>query len=422
MIDRFTLSIKATIWREENKRRAERTRMGKEATLKMGRWPGDYNRYGYKTRKAERGRIIEVNEDEAEVVRTIHQMFDAGATIQDIRRYLIRNGVDQKGYCPRKHSWSHAVIYGILHARDYTGAATWHFGDGTNITIEIPAVVDCALWKRNQARIERNKTLSTRNAKGAYLLQNLLVCGECGVAMNVRKARYGYVGGVKRRFPVIHHSYFCPTAEKYPEEQHPRPRSRYGATLDWKVWRHIVDYGITRPDIIREQFLARQAELQAQGDSVIGEIAHAGQRLTEIDKERAFYQRQAARGKISEQEFDLRMEETDEARQYWQAELTRLRELRDDAERVQARLDYVTQLQTAMQSRLAEIDIAPDELKMLPKDRQTAILEERRDIVRVMADRVLVYSDGRVVIEGMLDGSEAAQFDLAGSSIARAVL
>ena len=40
IIDQFTLSIKATIWREENKRRAERTRMGKVATLQQGRWPG----------------------------------------------------------------------------------------------------------------------------------------------------------------------------------------------------------------------------------------------------------------------------------------------------------------------------------------------------------------------------------------------
>ena len=34
IIDRFTLSIKATIWREENKRRAERSKMGKFGTLK----------------------------------------------------------------------------------------------------------------------------------------------------------------------------------------------------------------------------------------------------------------------------------------------------------------------------------------------------------------------------------------------------
>ena len=40
VIDRFTLNIKAAIWHEENKRRAERIRMGKAGTLKDGRWPG----------------------------------------------------------------------------------------------------------------------------------------------------------------------------------------------------------------------------------------------------------------------------------------------------------------------------------------------------------------------------------------------
>jgi DNA invertase Pin-like site-specific DNA recombinase len=55
-IDRFTLSIKATIWREENKRRAERVRMGKTATLTRGFWPGTYHRLGYSTHKDGRGR------------------------------------------------------------------------------------------------------------------------------------------------------------------------------------------------------------------------------------------------------------------------------------------------------------------------------------------------------------------------------
>jgi hypothetical protein len=42
----------------------------------------------------------------------------------------------------------------------------------------------------------------------------------------------------------------------------------------------------------------------------------------------------------------------------------------------------------------------------------------KRRFPPAMVDRVLVYADGRVVIEGMLDGSEAAQFDLANCSIA----
>jgi chromosome segregation ATPase len=167
--------------------------------------------------------------------------------------------------------------------------------------------------------------------------------------------------------------------------------------------------------LVRKQVRARQAELQAQGDSVHGEMAHARNKLAEVDQQRAFYQRQAARGKVTEQEFDARMAETEEARRYWESELARLQELRDDAERVRAGLDYATELLAGLQDRLEEIDIPPKELKALPKERQRAILKERQVIVRALCDRVLVYANRRIVIEGLLDGSEAAQFELRGS-------
>jgi hypothetical protein len=60
----------------------------------------------------------------------------------------------------------------------------------------------------------------------------------------------------------------------------------------------------------RHRLWLHQGELQRQGENVDGDIAHARKRLVEVDQERAFYQRQAARGKITEQEFDVRMEET----------------------------------------------------------------------------------------------------------------
>jgi len=173
-----------------------------------------------------------------------------------------------------------------------------------------------------------------------------------------------------------------------------------------------VDYGIKRPDLIREGVLARQTELQAQGDSVEGDIAHAHRRLAEIDQERAFYQRQAARGKITEAEFDARMEETEEAHQYWRAELARLQELRDNQDKIQAGLDYATEPLTTLQAKLAEIDQTPEELRDLPEEKRNEILKIRRNIIRSLVDKVVVYADGQVEIHGLLDGSEAAQFEL----------
>ena len=48
--------------------------------------------------------------------------------------------------------------------------------------------------------------------------------------------------------------------------------------------------------VIPFNVLATQAELQAQGDTADGDIEHARKCLTELDSQRAFYQRQAARG------------------------------------------------------------------------------------------------------------------------------
>jgi hypothetical protein len=412
VIDRFTLSIKAAIWREENKRRAERTKMGKIATLQQGRWPGHFAAFGYTARKAEgRGRVITIVEDEAVWVRQIHHWFDAGVSVPEIRRRFIAEGVEQKNNT--KHDWALSIVYSIIQAEYYTGRLVWRFGDGTEYAIEIPPIISRELWERNQTRIGRNKQLSTRNAKGVYLLQGLVYCGDCGRAMEVRCRRWYYQNGERRQRKSPSCIYRCVSPGLYPEEPHPRPYNRGVKRLDWQVWRHIVDSGIKRPDLIREQVQARQAELQAEGENANSEIAHARHRLTEVDQERAFYQRQAARGKMTEREFDTRMEETEEIQRYWEAELERLQDLRDDTAKVQDGLDYATELLNALQEQLPDIDLAPNELRTLPEDKQNEVLRVRRSVIRALCERIHLYADGRVKIEGVLDGSEAAQFDLA---------
>ena len=315
-IDRFTLSIKATIWREENKRRAERTKLGKIGTLEQGRWPAGYGRLGYTSRKPEtgRGRVIEVVPGEAAVVQQIYEWYDGGVGTFEIRRRLVKAGMAQKGHmgAKRKHDWSQAVLYLILRSEDYTGKATWTFADGTSYNIEIPSIIDRDLWERVQKRIERGKVLSTRNAKDIYLLQGLLKCGDCGATLYVRKPRqYRNRRGEVIRTDNLQHYYYCHQADRYKELPHPGPHTKSGKKLDWLVWRKIVDFGIRRPDIIRDQILIRRAGVHAQGDVQGYLITQTQRKLDEINRERAFYQRQADRGQISEPEFDARMEETE---------------------------------------------------------------------------------------------------------------
>jgi DNA invertase Pin-like site-specific DNA recombinase len=423
-IDRFTLSIKASIWREENKRRAERSNMGKIATLKQGRWPGSFDRLGYVTTRepGKRGRGIELADpEEVETVKSIFDAYDAGEPLVDIRRKLVQKGVDQKGKGGR-HKWMRATIYQILRSEAYIGKAVWQFSDGTEYEIQIPQIVVPEKWKQVQDRLDHGITLSTRNAKGVYLLQGILKCGECGYQVQIEVRRYHHevlADGTRKRYPYKGepHQYRCRSLWLDPEKEeipHPAPRTWNGVALDWEVWRYVVENGINRPEQIEVQILAEREELQRHGESIDGEITHARRRLSEVDQERAFYQRQAARGRITEHEFDARMEETEEAVRYWHAEIERLTDLRDDTQKMQNGIDYTRELLASMRARLYEIDCTPEELAEMPEEKRNEILEERRTMIRSIVDEVKVWSNGDVEVFGLIDGSEGARFKLEG--------
>lgn len=421
VLDRFVLHIKAAIWREENKRRVERIKLGKVGTLKQGQWPGEYWRYGYGTVKesGRRGRVIILNPDEARAVEMVFHWYDAGMTMRDISTELVKQGVEQKGFATR-HEWNAKLISSMLRCEDYTGRATWHFDDGTEYTITIPQIITPELWQRIQEKIDKNKVMATRNAKGVYLLQGILYCADCGGKVGPKAIRY-YLGykrkdGTRKRYDKEAFCYRCYTGDAFPHE-HARPYQWNGEKLDWAVWRYVVDNGIKHPELIQEQILTRQAALRAQGESVNGDIAHARQKLAAIDQERAAYQRQNAREQITDAEFDARMQETKDARQHWQEELARLRELRDDTDKVTHGLAYVTELMGTLETILPEIDLEPEVLKAMPKEKRFEILKDRQDVIRALCDRVEISARGKVDIVGLLDGSEAAHFELASSKI-----
>lgn len=174
------------------------------------------------------------------------------------------------------------------------------------------------------------------------------------------------------------------------------------------VWRFVCDNIIKNPTVIRVQ--ARQNELQAQKDDVISEITKAHQKIAEIDTERAFYQRQAGKGIITEDEFEQRMNETREVRHYWEDQIEHLTELRDNAEKVKAGLDYSEDLLNAINGKLQEIDHSPEELRALPDEERVAILLERQKIIYALCDKIWVYPDGSIKAQGVLDGSEMQHF------------
>lgn len=401
-MDRFTLSIKAAIWREENKRRAERSRMGKLGTLQEGRWPGEFRRYGYKSVKEEgkRGRKVVIDPQTAPAVERIFEAYASGKRVAEIREFLIRENHPQIYTSLCKHDWSMSLISRILRSEEYLGFAKWTFKDGTEIKIDIPQIIDPDLFQRVQSRMDKNKKLSTRNAKGVYLLQGLISCGDCDRGLSVKQLT-DTIGG---------YGYACHTAGHNANEDHPKPYNHNGTHLDNAVWRKIVDSGLNQPDFIREYIENKLSQYESDRTQLDKEIIQAKNRIRDIENTRAFYQRKAAEGKITETEFDSRMDETKEDINYWCEVLEGYQVIKLDNQKMRDSLDYAEELFTKLRAGLEYLDCEQDVLNAKPESERNLILTKRQEIIRTLVDRVTVNSQRNIQVFGVLDGSESLQF------------
>lgn len=416
-LDRFTMSIKAAVWKEENKRRAERIRLGKVGTLQAGGWPGPYDRLGYDAIDHEgRGKKIILNESEAQTVRDIFDWYDSGLTQIEISQKLALLDRPQKGR-DRKHEWSPCIIGLILRAEDYTGHATWTFSDGQAISIDIPRIVEPEQFKRIGRKLDANvSTNSPRNTRHVFPLQHIAYCGECGGKISPSYSRYFYktlADGTRKRYEYRAHRYRyrCTQANKYPNEQHPNPRNFEGWNLDDQVWQFIANKIIKHPELIKQQVRAEQDALQAEGDDLDGKIAQAERKLTSLESERAVYIRQNGRGLISDQEFEMVMSETKQKQDYYQTELDRLGELRDDALAIDSELETAFRLLNNIERKLSELNHDLEQLKAMTRADRDAILSERQQIIRSLCKKIRIFADGNIKIDGMVDHAPVSHFD-----------
>lgn len=454
IITKDFMYLQAMMWRKENERRAERLKMGRVGTLQAGRWPGQYLRLGYSTVKTEGKRgaeIVLADEGEVETVKKIYQWYDNGLSIVKIRRQLITQATPQKGVRRRIQvdEWAQTVISNILRSPDYLGLATWDFGDhngcklitipqavieevqqrgaaqwqhkgGPMFSIKIPAIIAPDQWQRVQKRLGNqgiNRKMGKRNTKEVYLLQGLLFCGECGRALYARTIKHTYkklaTGENKRylRRSVLSH-YICSRAANYPQDGHPHPCFFNVAQIDSDVWRYLVDNIIKQPNVIRAQVARRQAAALEQASTIEADIAKLKQRLEALEADLLTYTRQLARGKISEAVYDSLIAENDERKKEAQDELAELEMFKDNSAAVSASLDYAYSILAAIRQNLDEVDIAPEDFKTLPEDRQHAILLKRQGIIRALVDRVVIFASGRIEIEGLFDSDKVSSFDL----------
>lgn len=175
-------------------------RWGIQQRMKSGTFAFRYNILGY--RKGADGQP-EIVLEEAEIIRTIYQMYLDGSSLDQIKYYLEQKNITT---AHGSHKWSKQIIQNILTNERYCGDMLLQktFTDNP-ITKKVkknrgevakylisnnhPAIIDRDKFKSVQMEIARrgskrktaDKTITEQGKySGKYALTELLVCGECG--------------------------------------------------------------------------------------------------------------------------------------------------------------------------------------------------------------------------------------------------
>ena len=231
--DQLLLQVQGVIAEYERAKFLERSRRGKRHAAQAGRVGVlCHAPYGYRYVPKQEGggdARFDIVWDEARVVQQVFAWVGHDrCTINAVCRRLHQAGVRTR---TGKAHWDHKTIWDMLKNPAYKGEAA--FGktrwtpvgprlraprgrpahsrrgySGTDvptdqwITIPVPALVEAALFEAVQEQLDENRRRARIPEKGSrYLLQGLLVCGQCGYAYggctnDARNAYYRCAGAM----------------------------------------------------------------------------------------------------------------------------------------------------------------------------------------------------------------------------------
>ena len=237
---RLQKQIRASIAEYEKAKILERSKRGKRGKAMSGFVVvGSRPPYGYKVVSEPHKSWLELDEEEADIVRAVFEWYLFGEgegeplSMNAISVKLTEMGVptrgDKQDHFFKKHGkgiWSAPMIRHILKNETYTGR--WYYGktkmieDGKQrkpkpkcgfgkqvmrpkeewIGVPVPAIIDEETFNVAGARIKLNAEMADRSVKRQYLLGRRLKCAKCNYTYKGRTSRgnyYYYCGGTEQK-------------------------------------------------------------------------------------------------------------------------------------------------------------------------------------------------------------------------------
>lgn len=192
--DSLLFTILSAIAEYEKQTFIDRSSSGRRAVARNGGTQLSISPYGYniilterKDRQVIKKQFIEINEEQAPILKKMFEIIDNGGTSVDIQKYLSKNQIKtSKG----KKIWGRSAILGILHNSVYYGK--WQFGNPRRnilrwqkspnknkeiIEVDVPSIISKDLFDRVQVKLRNGKTkFNPKNQKKIYLLKGLAKC------------------------------------------------------------------------------------------------------------------------------------------------------------------------------------------------------------------------------------------------------
>lgn len=289
------LSIRSLFAVDDNRKRAERIRLGKIESIRRGGKPAGPTPYGYRYDRATK--TWSIDEPAAEIIREVLSRVAAGETCQAIGADLQARGVPR----PRSGVWSLERVWALTRRRYYVDGE-WIADKAQDLRVRIPTIASEALWRRADARLAETGKRGLQRSRTSALLQGLLTCGQCGSRVGIHYSGRPSVGEKKVA------RYYCTRRRRGLRDPHrgescdlPLPRIE---DVDAAVWSEIEAL-ITRPRLLERALALPDSSDAGQLER---DLAEATARLERHDRAGARILQDYSRGAIPEITYQIHAE------------------------------------------------------------------------------------------------------------------
>lgn len=188
----LVFSIFGCFAEQEVVEKKERFHRGKAQKAIEGKYSGGTVPYGYEI-DANKDNLLVINHDEADIILTIFDLYEAGYSLSRISQELRERGLKYQNYVNKKRSpekdfgiW---FVHQILTAELLTGRKTK--GATASFARSYPAIISEAQFDRCRKIAEDNNT-SFGKVERIFLAKGLIRCPECGANFRAYSSKIHY--------------------------------------------------------------------------------------------------------------------------------------------------------------------------------------------------------------------------------------